>query len=116
MASASAVERDLSLDSLSGTTPGANGLRRSDKGFDLGGGTFTFTTPDGDLSGTYAGHASSPLAGKPRTSLDLTVTGGTKSFRGAAGSLTGDGSGAFLGDGDFALALRGSISTPSGCV
>ncbi len=79
--------------------------------YDLGNGSFTLTTVDGDISGGYTGHASVSSYGRTNASLALHVTSGTNVFQGATGSLTGDGAGAFVGEGSFSVSLRGSIST-----
>ncbi len=74
-------------------------------------GSFTLTTSDGDIAGVYTGHSSISPSGRSDASLDLQVTGGTNLFQGATGSLTGNGTGAFSGEGSFSLIFRGSIST-----
>lgn len=79
--------------------------------YDLGNGSFTMTTLDGDISGDYTGHVSISSFGRVKVSLDMNVTGGTQGFLGATGSLAGDGTGAFVGEGSFSLSLRGSVST-----
>jgi hypothetical protein len=78
---------------------------------DLLNGSFTLTTSNGDISGVYTGSSSVSPSGRTEASLDLQVTSGTNSFEGATGRLTGDGAGAFTGEGNFSLTLRGSIST-----
>ena len=82
-------------------------------GFDLTNGTFTITSLDGDISGPYVGRVSvsSSRRGRSDASLSVQVTSGTGLFQGATGTLTGDGTGAFIGEGDFSLSLRGSIMT-----
>src|SRR5262249_46384636 len=65
------------------------------------------------ISGQYVGQVSvSPSGhGSSDASLSLQVTAGTGAFQGATGNLTGDGTGAFVTQGAFALSLRGSIVT-----
>jgi hypothetical protein len=80
---------------------------------DLLNGSFTLTTADGEISGSYQGQASVSSSGRVTTSLDMNVTGGTQLFQGATGTITGDGTGAaFVGEGSFSIYLRGSVSTP----
>lgn len=80
-------------------------------GYDLRNGSFTLTTVDGDISGSYSGHASVSSSGSANASLDLDVTSGTNKFQGATGRLQGDGTGAFVGEGSFSVSVKGSIST-----
>jgi hypothetical protein len=79
--------------------------------YDLRNGSFTLTTVDGDISGSYTGHASVASSGSATASLDLDVTSGTNKFQGATGHLKGDGTGAFVGEGSFSVSLQGSITT-----
>lgn len=79
--------------------------------FDLINGEFTLTLTGGSLSGTYTGQASTSSSRRSTASLELDVNGGLDAFQGATGSLHGDGTGAFVGGGDFSLSLDGFIST-----
>ena len=80
--------------------------------FPMLGGIFTFTFSNGDsISGAYTGEASVSNPGADVAVLNLTVTGGTGAFAGASASLTGSGRGAFSGEGDFSLSVKGSLST-----
>jgi hypothetical protein len=80
--------------------------------FSLLGGMFLLTTDAGDtIAGTYTGEASVTIPGQDTASLQLTVSGGTGIFNGATGSLTGNGIGAFTGEGNFVLVLSGSLAT-----
>jgi len=88
-------------------TPSGNAIND----YELRGGSFTLTTIDGDISGTYSGRASVSSSGSANASLDLDVSSGTNKFQGATGRLQGDGTGAFVGEGSFAVSVRGSIST-----
>jgi hypothetical protein len=78
-------------------------------------GIFTITTRTGDqLTGTYVGDVTAPLAGQPTATLRFAVIGGTGVFQGATGTFEGAGSGAFTGEGNFVLAsLSGSVSLPT---
>jgi hypothetical protein len=76
-------------------------------------GQFSFTTPGGVVSGTYTGVASVSNQGRTSATLDLQVTGGTDSYAGATGTLAGDGTGGFVGEGSFTLSVRGSLATSS---
>ena len=87
---------------------------RTSHNFDLLEGTVRLTLADGSaLWGTYHGAAGVPM-GKPRASLEGTVTGGTGLFAGAGGSLSGTGVGGFAGDGEFSVALRAAVATGDG--
>ena len=80
--------------------------------FPVLGGTFRLGFSNGDyIAGTYTGDASVSNPGSDNAVLDLTVVEGSGAFQGASGSLTGDGRGAFSGEGTFWLSLKGSIST-----
>jgi len=79
--------------------------------YTLANGTFTFTTARGELTGTYTGFVTEPTSGRPTATMTLTVTGGSNAFAGAMGTLTGDGKGAFLTSGRFALSLEGVVRT-----
>jgi hypothetical protein len=89
--------------------------------FPLLNGMFTITTRTGDrLTGTYVGEVTAPIPGRPTAMLTLEVTGGTGVFEGATGTLDAEGSGAFVGEGQFVLSsLHGVLSTtaePAGFV
>ena len=78
----------------------------------LSNGSFTVTGSNGDsFGGVYTGRAAVSSSGRTTAALDLDVTSGTGAFSGAQGSLNGDGSGAFGGEGAFSLSLDGFIST-----
>jgi hypothetical protein len=86
--------------------------------FPLLNGSFQFTCRDygnivGTIAGAYTGEAQT-TSGKPTASLNLTVQRAT----GVASGLTGlaaDGSGAaYLGEGEFALALKLQLPTRNG--
>lgn len=89
------------------------GVARGDvaASLDLGSGSFTVITPNGDITGDYTGLASVSSSGRVTASLIMDVTGGTQDFEGATGSLAGDGTGAFVGEGSFSISFLGSIST-----
>jgi hypothetical protein len=88
---------------------------RTSHNFELLEGTVRLTLADGSaLWGTYHGAASIPSSGKPRASLEGTVTGGTGLFAGAGGSLSGTGVGGFAGVGEFSVALRAAVATGEG--
>jgi hypothetical protein len=84
---------------------------RSVDTFGLDAGTFTLTFAGGQITGSYEGQAGVPSSGRSYAVLDLEVTGGTGVFQGATGNLTGVGTGAFAGEGDFSLSLDGLVST-----
>jgi hypothetical protein len=84
---------------------------RSFDTFGLEAGVFTLTFSEGQITGTYDGQAAVPSSGRANAVLDLEVTNGTGVFQGATGSLTGAGTGAFTGQGDFSLSLDGLVST-----
>ena len=75
----------------------------------LVGGTFTITTRDGTLAGTYAGEGRN-LAG----AFNVAITGGTGVFAGSSGNMVGSGSGAFTGEGPFSLVFDGVVTTAAG--
>ena len=79
--------------------------------YTLANGTFTFTTARGELTGTYTGLVTEPTSGRPTATMTFTVTGGSNAFAGAMGTLTGDGKGAFLTGGRFALSVEGVVRT-----
>jgi len=81
--------------------------------FALDAGTLTLESPNGSLSGDFIGEATA--VGNDVTAVTtVVVTGGTGQYAGAAGTLTGTGSGAFVGEGGFSLLLQGSILTGRG--
>jgi len=93
-------------------SPAAVAVHTGTTEVDLSGGTFTFAMSATDsISGTYTGKVAISSTKPPAASLDMQVTGGTGLFAGAAGSLSGDGAGAFLAEGAFQLSVRGSLST-----
>ena len=97
------------------TSVSVHAKTRASHSYDLLEGTITLTLPDGSaLWGTYHGVASIPSSGQPRATLEGTVTGGTGLFAGAAGSLSGRGTGGFAGDGEFSVALRAAVSMRDG--
>ena len=75
----------------------------------LSSGTFTVTTRQGTLTGTYTGEGNGSAG-----TFTVALTGGTGRFAGASGTLTGDGEGGFTGEGGFALVLDGIITTAAG--
>ena len=79
--------------------------------FTLANGTFKFTSPDGELTGTYTGFVTAPTSGRPRMTITLQVTGGSGAFVGATGTLVGEGKGAFVTGGDFVLSVGGMVRT-----
>ena len=85
---------------------------------DLFAGTFILTTDAGDtLIGTYDGEASVAIPGHDAALLHMTVTGGTRMFLGATGTLNGKARGVFTGEGGFVLIVAGWLATndePSG--
>jgi hypothetical protein len=79
--------------------------------FDMLKGALSLVFPDGSaLFGTYRGVATNPSAGQPRATLEGEFTGGTGIFAGATGRFSGEGTGGFAGDGEFAVALRGDVA------
>lgn len=83
--------------------------------FDLLEGTVTLTLADGsELRGRYRGSAVRPSSGQPRATFDGVVTGGTGFLSGASGTLSGTGTGGFVDDGKFSVALRAAIATVKG--
>jgi len=98
------------VSNASGVAGGA--LASPSSQFSLTNGSFTITTSGGDsVSGTYSGTATVSPSGKRAASINLQATGGTGGLQGAAGTLTGDGTGAFTSEGSFQLALRGTITS-----
>jgi hypothetical protein len=100
---------------LAGATSAA--LGRDGVSFTLVNGTFTLTSEDSELTGTYGGVVTAPTEGQSKVEMSLVVTGGSDSFAGATGTLVGDGRGAILVDGRFVLSLSGLVETaeePSG--
>jgi hypothetical protein len=84
--------------------------------FALSNGSFTVITANGDyFGGNYTGLATVSVSSPVRStaSLDLTVSTGTGAYAGAHGSLSGVGTGAFIGEGTNALGLDGYIATDS---
>jgi hypothetical protein len=76
--------------------------------FQLLDGTFRLAGIGGDsITGTYTGLAS--VARGETSSLELQVTGGTGAFSGATGALSGNGKGAFTGQGPFSATISGRI-------
>ena len=81
--------------------------------FALEAGSLSLESPHGSLSGDFSGAATA--AGNDVTAVTtVVVTGGTGQYAGASGTLTGTGSGAFVGEGGFSLLLQGSILTGRG--
>ncbi len=77
---------------------------RAQSSFPLLNGTFVITTRSGDqLTASYVGAVTAPIAGRPTVTLEFVITGGSGVFQGASGTLQGKGSGAFTGAGDFVL-------------
>ena len=74
-------------------------------------GRFTIAVGTDALQGIYTGQASVADSSQSST-LDLTVTGGSGVFQGASGTLQGTGTGAFAGEGAFALFLKRFVSRP----
>jgi hypothetical protein len=91
-------------------TPGS-GAASTVETFPLSSGTFTISgRKGGTVTGVYSGETTE-LNGVSVTTLKLEVTGGTGSLAGAAGVLDGKGTGAFTGEGTFALEVSGFVST-----
>jgi hypothetical protein len=85
--------------------------------FTLDNGAFRFMSQNGELTGIYRGFATAPTSGRPRVTMTLEVTGGSRALAGATGTLVGDGGGAVVTDGDFVLSVEGVLYTataPSG--
>jgi hypothetical protein len=75
-------------------------------------GSFRLTFTSGDyISGTYTGSALVSNPGRDIAVLNFVVTKGFGVFAGATGTLTGDGGGAYAGEGNFLLAMKGLVST-----
>ena len=92
-------------------------LAREVTTYTLVNGTFSIMTDHGQVTGIYSGVVAVPTSGRPMVTMTLTITGGTKTFAGATGTLIGDGKGAFLSEGSFVLSLEGVVRTsavPSG--
>jgi hypothetical protein len=99
-----ALSPDRGGAALSSETP--------DVTFQLLDGSFRLMGAGGDfMTGTYAGVAS---VGRLATSTsEFKITGGTGAFSGAVGTLSGNGKGAFTGEGRFSLTLAGRVTTQS---
>lgn len=109
------VSPDSILPSAPPATVAASSLsaaRTADSTHELLSGSFTLTFENGDyLAGTYEGLASISNPGPDTATLEFTITDGSGRFEGAEGTLTGEGRGAYSGEGEFRLAVRGTIST-----
>jgi hypothetical protein len=79
--------------------------------FPLEAGTFTIANRKGaSISGVYSGETNEG-GGVSVTTLRLEVQKGTGNFAGASGVLEGKGTGAFTGEGGFALDVAGTLAT-----
>ena len=78
-------------------------------------GTFAVSNDAGDsLTGTYSGTATSSPGTTEQALLTLQITGGTGVYAGAGGTASGEGYGAFSGEGTFSLSARGDAVLGSG--
>ena len=91
--------------------PGPSDVGSTAIKFPLSAGSFTLSSRKGDeISGVYSGETVE-LNGISVTTLKLEVKGGTGALNGASGLLEGKGTGAFTGEGTFALEVSGFVAT-----
>jgi hypothetical protein len=91
--------------------PGSSNAGSTEARFPLSAGSFTLSgRKGGQIYGVYSGETVQ-LNGVSVTTLKLEVKGGEGALAGASGVLDGKGTGAFIGEGTFALEVSGFVST-----
>lgn len=116
-AAANIGQADALVSPLAKTSPSppVHAKTRTSRSYDLLEGAFTMTLADGsEIWGTYHGAATVPSSGQSRATLEGVVTGGTGLFAGTTGDLTGTGTGGFVDDGEFSVALRAAVVRGNG--